>query len=139
MSAQTLLDTREHVTAIRAALDAALAPDVHTYEWGRVPGESGNTGTLPAIWALVSVARRFNPSLRLSAQAGVSLWRVTVGVVGSTPNEARWALHRVAVALNEEPLTIAGEVSSPLQADTETSPRRDDDRYYAAAVYTYAL
>ncbi len=138
MATDTRLDTRQHVRALRDALKVTLGA-TNVYEWGQVPGESGNAGSLPPMWALVSLQRVQNTDLRVSAEAGMTEWRVTVGVVGSTPDETRWLLYKTAIALNEESLSIGGATTSPLQHESERAATRDEGRYYSAVIYTYAL
>ena len=135
----TTTDSRPHATAVRAAVTASLAPSWTAYDYGKVPGSDGNAGSLPSIYALVSVERRYNPNLRLSAQAGQAGWRIAVRVVGRTADEARWAMARTADALNEKRLTIAGRSTTPIQFESEQTPELDNGRYSALALYTYAL
>jgi hypothetical protein len=134
-----VLDSRPHATACRTAITATLAPSWTAYDYGKVPGADGNPGTLPNIYALVSVERRYNPTLRLSAQSGAVGWRVAVRVVGRTVDEARWALSRVADALNEQRLTVGAQTTTPLQFESEQSPEPDDGRFSALTLYTYSL
>lgn len=137
-----LLDSRPHAKAIREAVSEALGPS-DAYDYGKVPGADGNDGRLPDIYALVSVERRFNPTLRLSGQSGVIGWRAAVRVVGRTPDETRWALMFVASALNEARLAILTEdgpkSTTPIQFESEQAPEKDDSRYSALSLWTYSL
>lgn len=134
----TVLDARLHAAAVRTAITAALAPSWTAYDYGKVPGADGNTGTLPNIFCLVSVERRFNSNLRLSAQAGTGGWRVSVRCLGRTVDEARWAMDRVTRALNEARLLIDGRATTPIQFESDQAPAFDDGRYSGLSSWTYA-
>lgn len=133
-----VLDSRPHAAAARQAVTTSLAPDWIAYDYGKVPGSDGNRGALPSIFALVSVERRSNPNLRLSANASQIGWRLSVEVVGRTADEARWALHRVSIALNEVRLLVDGRPSTPIQFESDQPPSRDETRYSASSLWTYA-
>lgn len=136
----TLVDSRLHAAAVRDAVTDAFG-EWTAYDYGKVPGADGNTGRLPSIYALVTVERRFGGNLRSTARAGNVGWRATVRVVGRTPDEARWALLRVAEALNEKRLHVLTETgpksTTPIQFESEQSPEKDDGRYSALVSYTY--
>lgn len=131
------LDSRPHIAAIRAAIKAEIGPN-NVYEYGQVPGADGNAGTLPNIFVLVAIERRYNPTLNLAAKAGATGWRVSARAVGRTVDEARWALFKVATALNEQRLTIEGRATTPLQFESDRTPEKDDGRFSGVAMYTYA-
>lgn len=132
------IDSRPHASAVKAAVTSSLAPSWTAYDYGKVPGSDGNSGTLPSIYALVSVERRFNSNLRLSAQASQTGWRITVRSAGRTIDETRWAMNRAAVALNEARLTVEGRATSPIQFEVEQSPELDGGRYSGLSSWTYA-
>lgn len=132
-----VLDSRAHATAVKAAIKAQLGPN-NAYDYGTVPGADGNTGTLPNIFVLVSVERRYNPNLRLSAQAGTTGWRIGVRALGRTVDESRWALLKVATALNEARLTIDGTTTTPIQFESDQAPVLDEGRYSALSLWTYS-
>lgn len=128
-----LTDARPHSTAIRTAIDAAMVGgDWKAYDLDDVPKP------LPHIYVVVHIERRYNPSLRLSAQASFAGWRVSLRCVGRTVDEVRWVMNRVATALNEKVLTVSGEPTTPIQFENDESPELDDGRYSALARYTYA-
>lgn len=133
-----ILDARPHAAAVRAAVTAALAPAWTAYDYGKVPGADGNPGVLPNIFCLVSIERRFNPNLHLSAQATSGGWRVSVRSLGRTADESRWAMARVTQALNEARVTVEGRVSSPIQFESDQNPVLDDTRYSGLSSWTYA-
>lgn len=133
-----VLDSRPHAEAVKAAVDAALGP-VNAYDYDEVPGANGNTGTQPNIYVAISLERRYNPNLRSTAQAGMTGWRIAARGVGRTVDEVRWALFKVAEALNEQRLTIDGTPTTPIQFENDLeAPRYDDGRFTAAAAYTYS-
>lgn len=137
-----LLDARPHAEAATTAISTALAP-WEVFDYGHVPGADGNEGDLPDIYALLTVERRANPNLRLSAQASRVGWRLTVRVVGTDVDETRWALRQVSAALNERrlPIVVSDDETrptSPIQFESDQSPEPDDGRYAALSSWTYA-
>jgi hypothetical protein len=133
------LDERLHATAVKAALDAALAPDVTAYEYGQVPGADGNVGTIPAIYVLLTVERRYlEPvhSPRLLTRTG---WRLTVRPVGTTANEARWASLRATQALEGVSLSIGGWPTSVITHESSNPPELLDGKFEALSRFIYAL
>jgi hypothetical protein len=132
-----VLDSRAHATAVKAAIKAQLGPN-NAYDYDEVPGTNGNAGILPNIYVLVTVQRRFNGNRRLTAQAGLTGWRISARAVGRTIDEVRWAMFKVATALNEERLTISGSTTTPIQFETDQAPESDDGRFSGLALYTYA-
>lgn len=130
-----VIDSREHASAVKAALTAEL-DEWDAYDYDELPGSNGNAGTLPAIFVLVAVERRYNPLLR-SARAGATGWRVSVRCVGRTIDEARWAMYHAGLALNEQVLTVDGSPTTRLQFESDEAPAPDDGRYSGRAFYTY--
>lgn len=133
-----LLDARPMATAIRAAI-AAYEDSLPVYDYGRVPGSDDNAGTLPPIFALLTVERRGNPQLRASARTTRTGWRFTVRVVGRSTLEAEWALAKVAGALNEVVLTVAGEATTPIQFERSQAPELDEGRFSGLSSWTLAI
>lgn len=131
-----LVDARPHGTAVRAAIAAALGT-THVYDHGKVPGAAGNEGTLPEIFVLVAIERRYSPVLR-SAHAGNAGWRVLTTALGRTVAESEWAQAKVDAALNEQRLAVAGTPTTRIQLESTTAPKFDDGRFAADAFYTYA-
>lgn len=132
MSTITELDERQHATAIKAAVSTALGEwDAFDYDEVSEP--------LPDIFALVQVERRFNPNRRACGRASTSGWRVTIRAVGTTVDEARWALMKATQALDETVLTVADRPTTLLQFESSTAPELDDRLYSASATWTYAL
>jgi hypothetical protein len=138
------IDARKHVAAARAAVTAQL-DEWEAYEYDDVPGgehtadETLRAEPLPAIYALVSVERRYVPPIRAGARSGRSGWRLSVRAVGTTADECRWALWQATTALDEAVLTIDGHQSSRLQHESSTDALPDEGRYSALSMFTYAL
>lgn len=131
-----LLDSRPHADAAKAAITAALG-SWQAYDYGEVPGADGNAGALPNIYALVTVERMSGMPLRMSAQASRAGWRITARCVGRTPDECRWALAKVAAALNEVSLTVSGAVTSPIQFESDHAPAPDAGLISGMSLWTY--
>lgn len=132
----TLVDARLHAEAVKAALNGSLGAD-KALDYDEVPGMNGNAGKLPNIYVAVSVERRAGAPLRATASTGRTGWRVGARCVGRTVDECRWALFKVAEALNEQRLTIDGAQTTPIQFEADQAPEWDDGRYSALALYTY--
>lgn len=132
-----LIDARPHVVAVKAAIETQLGAAADVYDYGKVPGADGNAGTLPNIYVLLTVERRFNPLQRSTAQAGAAGWRITARGVGRTADEARWAMFKVATALTEVRLTVAGAPTSPIRFESEQNPELDNGRHSGLSLYTY--
>ena len=133
-----LLDSRPLTEAIRTAIEAQFGT-WQVYDYGQVPGADGNAGTLPDIYALLSVERRGNPQVRASARTTRTGWRFTVRVVGRTVNEARWALAKVAAAVNENQLNVGTDTTTPIQFERDQAPELDEGRYTALSSWTLAI
>lgn len=133
-----VLDPRLHMAAVKTAIKAQLGPN-DVYDVGQVPGSNGNAGALPKIFVLVSLERRYNSELRLSAQASMTSWRIAVRSVGRTVDETLWAMFRVTTALNENRVTVDGNISSPIQFESDQAPVYDDGRYSGSAFFTFSI
>lgn len=134
MTALTGLDVREHSAVIKALIEAQGKP---AYDYGDVPGAFGNPGVLPDIYNVVSVERRFNPPIRLSAETDIYLWRVVVQHVGRAVYEAQSAHADVTAALNEAVVTIDGVTYGPIQFELDQAPEPDDGRFTGRSQWTY--
>ncbi len=131
-------DFRPHATAIKAAIKAALPTPLDVYDYSTVPGTNGNAGTVPASFVIVAIERRYNPNLRLTAQAGAVGWRVSARCVASSVTNAGLLLSAVATALNEKRLVVDGADTTTIQFESDQTPALDDGKYSAVAIYTYA-
>lgn len=131
-----MTDARPHITAIKAALDAATTAGV--YEYDEVPGANGNTGAEPSKYLVVSLERRFLAANRMTAQSGVTGWRVAVRAVADTVTNTELLLSQAATALNEQRLSVGGKSTEPIQFEVANAAQWDSPRYTAVATYTYA-
>lgn len=140
-------DLREHVTAVRAVLDARFAFDpafqAKAYTYSDVPGSAADSGDdaqagdLPPIYCIVHIERSNNPGQRLSEEAGAGLWRLTVTHLGTTTGEALGLYALVTDALEDVALTIGGRETTPLEFDLDRPPRPDDGHYVGSSEWTY--
>lgn len=133
------VDSRDHMIAIKDAIDAALPAALNVYDYSTVPGTNGNSGTVPTTFVIVSVERRFNPTRRLTAQAGSTGWRISARCVASTVTNVGLLLNAVAVALNENRLTIDGDTTTPIQFESDRAAEYDSGKYAAYSIWTYAI
>lgn len=130
-----LVDSRPLTEAVRAAVETALGA-WQVYDYGQVPGADNNAGPMPAIYGLLSVERTPGSERRMSGQHNVSGWRIVVRVVGTTVNETRWALNKVAVALNETTLNVGTRSTTPIQFERDQAPELDEGRFSALSSWT---
>lgn len=138
MTSAPAVDERAHRDVIKAALLTKF-PNPVVFDFGTVPGLDGNAGSTPRIHALLAIERRYVEPRR-AGLTGLSGWRVSVRGVGRTPDEARQALLWATAALEENRLTVADVVSTPLAHESTTNPERDDDGWFSGlASWTYAL
>jgi hypothetical protein len=84
------MSDQEHWDALAALLrETDLGSDV--YDYGKVPGADGNEGTIPTVFAVLSIERRYVEPNKASG-TGRTGWRVSVRYVGTThPTLARRA------------------------------------------------
>lgn len=142
MTSAPVTDERVHRDVIEPMLRAALGIDApgiqRVYDYGDVPGTDGNQGKLPDIFVLPTLERRY-VGPRRDGRAGRSGWRLSVRYVGSTVDEARWALNKVTAAIDEQRFTIGGVISTPVTHESTTDIAPDDGRYSGLTVWVYAL
>jgi len=131
-------DFRPHATVIMAAIKAALPASVGVYDYSTVPGTNNNAGTVPAAFVIVAIERRYNPNLRVTAQAGSTGWRVTIRCVASSVNNAGLLMAGVATALDEKHLAVNGALTTPIQSESNETPEYDSGDYSGRSFYTYA-
>lgn len=142
MTSAPVVDERVHRDVIVGLLTAAGLVDSAAksivFDYGKVPGADGNAGTLPPIYLLLNVERRATGVYR-AGRAGVSGWRISLRGVGRTVDEARWALNKATVALDEQNLLIGGKTSTPVTFNTSQAVSKDDGRFSGLIAWTYAL
>lgn len=135
-----VLDIRAHFDAIKAtiaAVNAQLGED--TYDFGEVPGLDGNDGNVPRIHALLQVERMYVPSAHTARRATRSGWRASVRYVGTTVDEAGWALKHISTALDSKRLVVEDFTSTPLQHDVTDAIARDGGLRSGLTAWTYTL
>lgn len=129
------LDPRQHTTAVLGLL---TGKGVAAYRQNEVPGTTGGpAGTLPNLFAIVHVERRFIGYTRSSGENDITGWRATIVHAGRTVTEAQWVAMRVSEALNEAVLMIGGEPYGPVQFELEQTPESDSGRYSGRTQWTY--
>lgn len=121
-----------HAAAVIALLDDALGV-WSAYDYDDVPL------TLPNLYAVLTVTRRFGDDFRFSYGRLLTGYRLTTTAVGRTVDEARWVRDRIAATLSDQPLTIGGATSTPARFEVETAIGFDDNRYSGTTTWTYAL
>ncbi len=127
------IDQRAHATAIRSALDAGITPD-HSYDVDDLPAER------PTRYVEVYLTRRFIPATRNGGTSGITAWRLLARTVDQTSvDNARLLQSKVATVLNEQSLTIAGGLTTPIQFESEEPIGPDDGWYSGATAWTYCL
>lgn len=132
-----VIDERPHAAALEAALTATVGAG-RIFDYGMVPGADGNAGTLPPIYVLLSIARRYvQPTT--AGRSAVTGWRVSCRYVGRTVAEARWAQMQVATALNEVRLSIGGATTTPITHESTTAIEPDDGMQSGLSSWTYAI
>lgn len=132
--------------AIWDALEALLAAgdlSGRVYDYGDVPGEKGNDGTLPDYFALLSVSRRYAEPNK-PAGTGRTGWRISVQYVDRSTANARLIGRWVRDAFETTPgygkrITVDGMRSTPLTHETTRAVEPDEDRFSGSVTYTFAL
>ena len=135
-------DERQHAAVVKAVVSAGLG-QWSAYDYDEVPGtpqnadEAQRTERRPAIYVLVTVERRFGGARRVSGASAATGWRITARAVGTTIDEARWAMQRVAAVLEDQHLVIAERATTPVAFESGQSPEPDDGLFSALSVWTY--
>lgn len=133
-----LLDARPIGKAVAAAVTGQLGGSF-AYDRASIPGGNRVQGTLPNLYAVVDVERRFDESARRAgAPAGTSAWRISVGGVGRTVVEAEWVLAKATAALEDVWLATAEGNDFLCRFETYRAPEFDDGRFYGSVTFTCA-
>ena len=98
--------------------------------------ELEKANTLPPLYVVVSLTRRFGGVSRVTTEKAVSGWRLTATAVGTTVDEARWCAERVA-SLEYSRIAATDYSLSPLMFETADAPRPDDGLYSAPSTWTF--
>lgn len=124
-----------HSTAVRAALtDAGAAP----YDLGKVPGTTGNAGTLPTWYTETSVMRRFGGNPRSDSRSGVKGYRITTRAVANSAANARNVRDKQHTALEGVVLTVDGKQTTPIEFESADPIAADDGLFSGLVTWTYA-
>lgn len=115
----------------------------NVYDYGEVPGESGNPGDLPDTYVVLSVERRYVPPSS-SGGTNVTGWRASARYVDTNPVNARraGALVRRGFEISRgrgRSITVAGITSTPIAHESTRSVGPDSGRYSGLSQWTLAL
>lgn len=97
--------------------------------------DAENAGTLPYIYVVVSVSRRFGGNQRATSTRTLTGWRLTTTCVAPTVDGARWATERVATLENSR-LTVADLSLSPILFESSNPPARDNNFFTGVTFWT---
>lgn len=141
MSVQ-ILDEREVAAAIKAALDATLAPH-SAWDHGTAPGDPMNpveaerNKPLPSIFVLLGVEDIYveptHSSGGTATRCGV---RFTCVYVGRTAKEARWAKLQTDRAVKGQRLVVGDLRSTRVRRESSRAIALDDGRFSGHSIYT---
>lgn len=136
-----LLDSRPVAAVVIAAIDVALGGTTAkpmSWDAASLPGGNRVAGTLPNIYALTRVYRRFDDSAaRIGASQYVTSWRVVVQCAGTTVKEAAWALSNASAALEDVFISTA-DLELICKFEAAESPTWDDGRFVGSVTFTAA-
>lgn len=122
-----------NAAAILTLLNAALS-DVEAYEADEVPK------TRPSEYVDIAIGRRFGGERRSSSQAGLTGYRLTVRATSEmAPSNVRDTLEDCRAALEYQRVTVGGEVSTPLQFETEDPAGEDEGHFSGVMAFTYTI
>jgi hypothetical protein len=127
-----------HAVAVLAVIDAALAAMTvprHAYDLDTL----ARLATKPADYVEVTVSRRAGADRRACGATERGGWRVTTRAVGQTETNARLMLERTRGALEYKRLTVGGEVSTPIQFESEEVIGPDENLWTGLMAWTYAI
>lgn len=138
------LDERLHRANWKTLIELSGAPTLKAYGFDDVPGMKGtdgqlNPGTVPPIFVLLSVQRRFVAVKYQSGSRGVNAVRFSTRVVGRTEDEAAWARMKVAAAVEERIVAFGPDECTPVMFENEDPIAFDDGRYSGLTRWTYQV
>lgn len=121
------------VTTVLAVVNEALPPAVRAYTPSKVPT------TLPAEFVVVTVARRSGGSPRAGRYATRG-WAVYFMASSATSDtNAGNALRLIDEAIENRPLLVADETSTPVRFDNARPVAPDDNWFSGVNTYTFAI
>lgn len=124
-----------HTAAVSTALGTAGGAP---YDLGKVPGSTGNTGTLPQWYTELSVTRRFGGNPRVTTESGVQGYRITTRAVANSAANARNMRAKQHAALEEAVLVIDGEATTPIKFESAEPIAPDDGMFSGLTTWIYA-
>ena len=124
-----------HTAAVTTALSTGGAVP---HDLDKVPGSTGNPGTLPPYYTEVSVMRRFGGNPRVTTQSGVQGYRITTRAVANSAANARNMRSKQHAALEETVLVVDGEATTPIKFDSAEPIAEDEGMYSGLTTWTYA-
>jgi hypothetical protein len=142
MTTAPAVDERRHSAAVIAVIQAAFTAldptwTANVFDFGEVPGQDENSGTVPDMFVALQIERRFVPNTRMVALASRSSWRISARYVGRTVNNARLAALAVTDALDGTRLTVDAATSTPVLLENTTSIQPDDGMFSGSSQWTY--
>lgn len=93
---------------------------------------------LPDWYTAVSVTRRYGGEQRGSGERDGTLWRITLTQVGKRLQQAQH-LRAKSVGLEGATVTVAGQVSTPIEFETANIIAPDDGWFSGSENWTLAL
>lgn len=128
------MSANTNATAILTLLNGALPAEVRAYEIDQVPSPR------PTEYVDISLARRFGGERRASSQLGITGYRVTIRATSETaPANVRQTIATCRAALEYARLSVGGEVSTPVQFETEDPAGADDGWFSGVDAYTFTI
>lgn len=119
-----------HATAVKAAVNAAIAPVV-CYDVDEIPSPR------PDNYVEVTLSRRYGAERVMTGHRSTTGWRVTTRYVTRTVTNARDLRATICAALDEQRLTVDGALTSPIELETSTPIGSDDSWFTGLDVFTY--
>ena len=119
----------EQATAIIAALNAAEA---NPFDYDDIDRDNP-----PEQYTEVTVSRRYGGTDRNDSTTGRVGWRITTRAVATTVSNAREMRNRTVAALLYKRVTVGGELTTPIQFESEDPIAPDDGMFSGLCTWTY--
>ncbi|WP_418063158.1 hypothetical protein [Pimelobacter simplex] len=128
------MSTATNLDAVVEALNAALPPKCRAYPLGQVPADR------PAEYVEVIVTRRFGGNPKASSVSDVAGYRTMLRAVSqASVDNVHKTLDTCRTALEFQCLSVAGQVTTPIQFETARPAGPDNGWFSGAEQYTHAL
>lgn len=123
-----------NMSAILAAINAALPATVRAYDIDKVPA------TRPGEYVEVQLSRMTGGEVWQSGRTMTLGYRVTCRAVSSTSTgNVRTSLEKCDLALRGRFLDVGGQRTTPIRPDADDAPGPDDGWFSGLRSYTYCL